>query len=157
MKLVGQQSGAVAYVKNLRLISDNYGDLIGSFFLRDPNTVPAPSVRISTGTKTFKVTNSSTNATPFPGSNLISSAESSYKSEGVFEVKQLVSTTTTIQRYVDPLAQSFSVGGNIEAPSPLGTNDDENGFIYTLTEDSDIDEKVGYLKDGEPFFYADEK
>jgi len=134
MKLVGQQSGAVAYVKNLRLISDNYGDLIGSFFIRNPNTVPAPSVRISTGTKTFKVTNSSTNATPLPGSNLISSAESSYKSEGVFEVKQLVSTTTTIQRYVDPLAQSFSVGGNIEAPSPLGTNDDENGAFLTAVD-----------------------
>ena len=134
MKLVGQQSGAVAYVKNLRLISDNYGDLVGSFFLRDPNTVPAPTVRISTGTKTFKVTNSPTNATPLPGSNLISSAESSYKSEGVFEVKQLVSTTTTIQRYVDPLAQSFSVGGNIEAPSPLGTNDDENGAFLTAVD-----------------------
>ena len=134
MKLVGQQSGAVAYVKNLRLISDNYGDLIGSFFLRDPNTVPTPTVKISTGTKTFKVTNSSTNATPLPGSNLISSAETSYKSEGVFEVKQLVSTTTTIQRYVDPLAQSFSVGGNIEAPSPIGTNDDENGAFLTAVD-----------------------
>ena len=134
MKLVGQQSGTVAYVKNLRLISDNYGDLIGSFFLRDPNTVPAPNVRISIGTKTFKVTNSSTNATPLPGSNLISSAESSYKSEGVFEVKQLVTTTTTIQRYVDPLAQSFSVGGNIEAPSPIGTNDDENGAFLTAVD-----------------------
>jgi len=134
MKLVGQQSGAVAYVKNLRLISDNYGDLIGSFFLKDPNTVPAPTVRISTGTKTFKVTSSSTNEIPFPGSNLISSAESSYKSEGVFEVKQLVTTTTTIQRYVDPLAQSFSVGGNIEAPSPIGTNGDGNGAFLTAVD-----------------------
>ena len=134
MKLVGQQSGAVAYVKDLRLISDNYGDLIGSFFLRDPNTVPEPTVKISTGTKTFKVTSSSTNATPLPGSNLISSAETSYKSEGVFEVKQLVTTTTTIHRYVDPLAQSFSVGGNIEAPSPIGTNDDENGVFLTAVD-----------------------
>ena len=37
------------------------------------------------------------------------------------------------------------------------TNNDENGFIYILTEDGDIGEKVGYLKDSEPFFYADEK
>ena len=49
-------------------------------------------------------------------------------------MKQLVSTTTTIQRYVDPLAQSFSVGGNIEAPSPLGTNDDENGAFLTAVD-----------------------
>jgi hypothetical protein len=37
------------------------------------------------------------------------------------------------------------------------TNDEENGFIYELSEDGDIGTKVGYLKDGEPFFYADEK
>jgi hypothetical protein len=37
------------------------------------------------------------------------------------------------------------------------TNDEENGFIYILSEDGDVGDKVGYLKEGEPFFYADEK
>jgi len=37
------------------------------------------------------------------------------------------------------------------------TNNEENGFIYEVTEDGDLGDKVGYLKDGEPFFYADEK
>jgi hypothetical protein len=37
------------------------------------------------------------------------------------------------------------------------TNDEENGFIYELTEDGDVGEKVGYFKESEPFFYADEK
>ena len=37
------------------------------------------------------------------------------------------------------------------------TNDEENGFIYELTKDGDVGDKVGYLKEGEPFFYADEK
>ena len=55
MQLVGQTSGAVAFVSNLRLISDNFGDLIGTFFLRDPNGTPTPTVRIPTGTKTFKL------------------------------------------------------------------------------------------------------
>jgi len=36
------------------------------------------------------------------------------------------------------------------------TNDDENGFIWELTEEGEQGDKVGYLKDGEPFFYADE-
>jgi hypothetical protein len=36
------------------------------------------------------------------------------------------------------------------------TNDDENGFIWELTVDGEQGLKVGYLKDGEPFFYADE-
>jgi hypothetical protein len=135
MKLVGQTSGAVAYVKDLRLISDNYGDLIGTFFLRDPDTNPAPSVRISTGTKTYKITSSSTNATPLPGSNLISSAEAQYKSEGVLEVRQLNKTTTRTEYYVDPLAQSFSVGGTIgQAPDSNGSNDDANGAFLTAVD-----------------------
>ncbi len=37
------------------------------------------------------------------------------------------------------------------------TNNEDNGFIYELTSDGDVGEKVGYLKEGEPFFYADEK
>ena len=36
------------------------------------------------------------------------------------------------------------------------TNDEENGFIYELKEDGEVGDKVGYLKEGEPFFYADE-
>jgi hypothetical protein len=36
------------------------------------------------------------------------------------------------------------------------TNNEENGFIWELTEDGEQGDKVGYLKDGEPFFYADE-
>jgi hypothetical protein len=36
------------------------------------------------------------------------------------------------------------------------TNDDENGFIWELTEDGEQGNKVGYFKEGEPLFYADE-
>ena len=32
------------------------------------------------------------------------------------------------------------------------TNDEENGIIYALTADGDVGAKIGYLKDGEPFF-----
>jgi len=161
MRLVGKTSGAVAYVKDLRLITDNYGDLIGTSFLRDPNTIPPPSVRIQTGTKTFKLTSSSTNALGLPGSNKISYAESNYSSDGMLEQwENLVTTTirttdintttntttntsnvnlnsdttTTVTRYVDPLAQSFVVGGNVEAPSPTNTNDDVNGAFLTAVD-----------------------
>jgi hypothetical protein len=37
------------------------------------------------------------------------------------------------------------------------TNDEENGFIYEATADEEVGDKVGYFKDGEPLFYADEK
>jgi hypothetical protein len=135
MRLVGQTSGAVAYVKDLRLISDNYGDLIGSFFLKDPNADPAPTVRIATGTKTYRLSSSSTNTLPLPGSNLISSAENTYKSTGVVEVKELNITKQTIEYFVDPLAQSFTVGGNIgEAPNANGSSEDSNGCFLTAVD-----------------------
>jgi hypothetical protein len=35
------------------------------------------------------------------------------------------------------------------------TNDENNGSIYELN-DGDVGDKVGYFKEGEPFFYADE-
>ena len=36
------------------------------------------------------------------------------------------------------------------------TNDLENGFIWELNEDGEQCDKIGYLKEGETFFYADE-
>jgi len=160
MLLIGQESGAVAYVKDLRLISDNFGDLIGTFFLRDPNTIPVPSVRIPTGTKTFRITSSSTNDPGLPGSNSISFAETNYNSDGTLNqwenevttitnnlttrtVTNLTTNTTssltTINRhtqtllaeYYDPLAQSFTVGGTIEAPTEYDTSDDTSGAFLT--------------------------
>jgi hypothetical protein len=166
MQLVGQTSGAVATVSDLRLISDNFGDLIGTFFLRDPNTIPTPTVRISTGTKTFKLSSSSTNDPGLPGSSDTSFAETNFNSDGTLEqwentvtatTKNLTTKTvtnlttntttsqttinthtrTTIQRFVDPLAQSFVVGGNIEAPDSsregLAT-DDSNGAFLTAVD-----------------------
>jgi len=148
-KLVGQTSGSIAYVKDLRLISDNFGDMNGSFFIRDPNTVPAPDVRINTGTKTYKVTSSSTNEIPASGSASISSAETNYVSDGTLELYERTisntetvtttrTTTTTITltdrtvitttEYYDPLAQSFSVGGS------QTQNDDENGAYVTAVD-----------------------
>lgn len=134
MKLVGQTSGAIAYVKDLKLISDNYGDLQGSFFLRDPLSNPAPPVRIATGSRVYKLTSSSNNQSPLPGSKLISSAETIYKSEGTWEQRQRITTTNNTVYFVDPLAQSFSVGGNIEDLNGNSPNDDSNGAYLTAVD-----------------------
>ena len=163
MKLVGQTSGAIAYVKDLRLISDNYGDLNGTFFLRDPHSSPVPSVRVQTGTKTFKITSSSTNDPGLPGSNSVSFGETNYTADGTLNqwqnevtttTRNLTTTTTTnlttdasarlairmrdrvivTERYSDPLAQTFVVGGNVEAPSDFDTSDDINGAYLTAVD-----------------------
>jgi len=88
--LVGE-NGALAYVKDIRLITDNYGDLIGTFFMRDPNSSPPPPLRIPTGSKTFKLSSTPNNINGLIGDTSISSAETSYVSEGT--VNQIRNTT----------------------------------------------------------------
>ncbi len=134
MKLIGQTSGAVAYVKDLRLISDVNGFLSGAFFLKDPNTNPPPTVRISTGSKVYKLTSSSTNETPAPGSTIISSGETIYKSEGTWEEKQRTITNTETIYYVDPLAQSFTVGGTTDTSFGNTPSEDANGVYLTAVD-----------------------
>lgn len=134
MKLVGQTSGATAYVKDLRLITDTNGFISGSFFLRDPNTTPPPSVRIATGSKVYKLTSSSSNETPAPGSTLISSAETIYKAEGTWEERQKLNTTSTSIYYEDPLAQSFTVGGVTDTANGNKPNEDANGAYLTAVD-----------------------
>ena len=106
MVLLGETSGAQAKVSDVRLIADAFGDIHGSFFFRDPLTSPPPPVRFTTGRKTFKITSSSTNAEPLPGSLKISSGESSYTTSGIVETFR---RTTNIVRFCDPLSQSFTV------------------------------------------------
>ena len=151
MQLSGQSSGAIGFVRRVRLISDNYGDLIGSFFLRNPNARPIPNVRIRTGTRTYRLTSSSTNTPGLPGSNSVSFAETNYTANAtLIEFQATVTTnttTTTINNtttvtsgtnveveYFDPLAQTFTVGGNIQVKSDINTEDDVNGVFLTSVD-----------------------
>ena len=150
-KIVGQTSGAIAYVKQLRLITDNYGDLLGSFFIKNPHTNPAPNPRLLTGKKTYLLTSSSTNKKPLPGSKLISTGQGSYSAVGTLLTRQIqttitrtiettvrrTTTVTTTRREVvrarrsDPLAQSFVVGRDIDAPDLNGFSSDDKGVVLT--------------------------
>jgi len=143
---VGRSSGAEASVTNVRLVSDNWGDIYGAFFIRNPLASPPPIVRITTGTKSFKVTSSSTNATPLPGSLLISSAETSYSASGI--VNTFAQVTVTVRRPPpppppapaqnrgggkDPLAQTFTVdetGAFLTSLDLYFGNKDENEKLY---------------------------
>ena len=139
MKLVGQSSGAIATVSNIRLITDKAGVLIGSLFLPDPTVPSAPT--FNTGTKTFTLSSSSTNQTisgftdsegsaNFTASGTLQTVEASTLRTRNADVqripqsdsRQISSTdtrevvdvafsqrTTRQTRWVDPLAQSFEV------------------------------------------------
>ena len=63
MTLIGRTSGAKAKIKNIRLISDNYGRLIGSLFIPDPK-IPENPMWIN-GENTFTLTDvNSLNVSP---------------------------------------------------------------------------------------------
>jgi hypothetical protein len=61
MTLIGNQSGATARIIQRRLVTDNIGTVIGSFFIPNPNRAGNP--RFSTGNKTFRLTDNPTNGT----------------------------------------------------------------------------------------------
>ena len=54
--IIGETSGAVAKITSIDLISDNWGDIIGSFFFRDANVEPKPPKTFRSGAKTFRIT-----------------------------------------------------------------------------------------------------
>ena len=142
MQLVGQTSGAIAIISEMRLIADETGVFIGSLFIPDPTIPSTPSFR--TGTKTFVLSSSSTNSTVVTSDE--TTAEVNFTSAGTLDnvenstlrirnanveriprtdSQTLVSSNTSIStsntsdtstsestRWVDPLAQSFEVADN---------------------------------------------
>jgi len=106
MLLVGQTSGATAKVANIRFISDNFGDIYGCFFIRDPLADPAPPNRFKTGTKQFVLNTDINDTKPIPGTTKISRGAADYKSTGVVETWR--TTKYKVYYHRDPLAQSFT-------------------------------------------------
>ena len=87
--VIGETSGAVAKITSIDLISDNWGDIIGSFFFRDANTTPKPPVTFRTGAKTFRVTAAAEGAVQLTGSTALASDAS-----GVFTGTGVIVTQT---------------------------------------------------------------
>ena len=127
--IVGETSGAIANVSNVRLLTDRVGDLNGSFFIRNPLSTPTPPLRFTNGDNSFKLTSSPTNELSVPGSPSVSSVQSTYSTSGIVDtlsqttigIRELPPppipviiniTNVFIQQEVqddDPLAQSFTV------------------------------------------------
>jgi hypothetical protein len=82
MTLVGKTSGAQATITNVRLLSDVYASLIGSFYIPNPNISVNP--RFENGSKTFTLINNTIN-----DRNLASTvAEEKFISSGFVETVQ---------------------------------------------------------------------
>ena len=97
MVLRGETSGAEAKVTDVRLISDEKGALIGSFFVPEASLVSTPEFR--TGTNTFRLSSSSVDSRS--PSDRASTAESIFTSRGTLNTLQedvLSVRTADIQR-----------------------------------------------------------
>ena len=126
--LVGQTSGARAIVQDRRLLTDNVGNIQGTFFVPSPKNDANP--RWATGTRNFRFSTSETNQST-PGT-VDSSAQTTYSAQGTLQTVQenilavrnaeIVQDTVSEERVVestrvedrqigwyDPLAQSFIV------------------------------------------------
>ena len=130
MMLVGETSGALAVVTNVRFVSDIGANLIGSFYIPDPDVVVHP--RYETGEKVLTLINNET----LDRNNAQTVADEGFRSTGILETVQedivsvrnaRIETTAvtetrntgqwratgdfTTGRWVqfDPLAQSFFV------------------------------------------------
>ena len=92
MKLVGQTSGAEATITDVRLISDTIGQLTCCFEVPNPNLDANP--RFETGTKTLRLTTSSTNSKL--AGTVTGSAEANFTSSGLLDTKQQTIQTTRV-------------------------------------------------------------
>jgi len=131
MILRGLTSGSQCKITNVRLITDNVGTIMGSFFIPDPTDIFNPA--FETGTATFRLTSSPINSkiaglTDTLGEedyfatgklstvqeNIISVRQPRFTNETLTENRTVTSTSASVSTvvstaYRDPLAQSFSM------------------------------------------------
>jgi len=135
--LIGKTSGAQATVSAQSLTTDNFGDLIGCFFIRNPLQTPTPSSTFGSGSKTFKLSSSSTN----------SSATSVTYTQNTFYASGLVNSNTYTEG-VSVRRTSPALPLNALRPDPLSQTfkTDNDGFFLSSVDlyfaSKDSDEKI---------------
>jgi len=114
MKLRGQTSQAEAVISDIKLVTDQIGVVIGSFFIPDGNLDVNP--RFEAGTKVFRVTSSSTNSQIF--GTYSTSAEEKYFAEGTVNTVQENIIAIRSPRVEAPEDETDVGGPGNEVPSP---------------------------------------
>ena len=84
MKLRGQTSQAEAIIRDIKLVTDQTGSVLGSFFIPNPNIEVNP--KFEAGSKVFRLTSSSSNSLIY--GTYTTSAEEKYVSEGKINTVQ---------------------------------------------------------------------
>jgi hypothetical protein len=130
-KLVGQTSGAVAIVRNNRLITDEVGTFIGTFFI--PNPKPDWTPKFETGTKVLLLIDDNNNE--FIPGEVKSQAEAEFTAAGELNVIQetrLSTRNSKIERI--PASDTRVTNGIIkEVQEYTKTRSREEDFIRSET------------------------
>lgn len=113
MILRGVTSGATAKVTSIRLVTDEIGTLIGSFYVPDGKS---GTPQFETGRSRFRLTSSSTNS-QIPGV-VTSSSEETFYSQG--QIDNVQQTTLSI-RNAKVKVDSFSENRTVSNTTSLGT------------------------------------
>jgi hypothetical protein len=127
MPLIGATSGAVARVKNIRLLSDNGGRLVGSFYVPDPNVVGNP--QWINGENTFTTIDTETldqiKLIEFTPNSRIneSAAEAEFSSSATANVEETNILTTRNVRIIPPRNVNTTTITNIRTNTTTITND----------------------------------
>ena len=145
MELRGSSSGATAVVTERRLISDLGANLIGSFYIPNPNSGNHP--KFETGTKTFTLIDNTTN----DQENTDTYGEDTYTASGTLESVQesIISTRNAIiqtkptkdERSVKQLTGSTVM--KTEAISTADTQSSRNVWYDPLAQSFQVTEEGG--------------
>ena len=143
-RLVGETSNAQATINPQNLVSDAVGDLNGCFFVRNPLANPAPPVVVNVGSKTFKLTSSSTNSTTttFTESSFYSTGivDSSLNTESIVVRRSPSALPLSVIRR-DPLSQTFRTdnsGGFLTGVDLYFAEKDTTEPVFVEIREADI-------------------
>jgi hypothetical protein len=115
MMLVGETSGAIAVVTNLRLVSDIGANLLGSYYIPDPDVGTHP--RFETGEKVFTLINNET----LDRENAQTTADEGFRSTGILEtVQEDIISVRNARIETNAITETRNTGGWTEV---AGTRD----------------------------------
>ena len=151
-KLIGETSGTEATVTNMDLMSDNWGDVLGAFFFRDPNQTPQPSVLFYTGTKTFRLTANTTGAfVPTGSTALASDASGTYSGTGTILTQ--VTGTVGVRNPPQPAQKPNEITTSVSVNSSSSTVRIEAPYRDPLAQTFTVDETGAFLTSFDVYFY----
>ena len=95
MVLVGQTSGSRAVIKSVRLVTDETGTVIGSFFIPNPNAASAP--RFNAGNIDFALRSAGSLNPDIPGSQSTSAKATYFSTGSITPVQGTIISTRNVE------------------------------------------------------------